>query len=736
VAGLTTLKGSAPASTDNIYIYNGATLTVESALSILKIYLGQTSSGAAGANNRYGILTVNGGVTITFAGNATATNSGIQVNPTSADASSRGCQLNINGTPLSNVVLTNSTDALNTNNKWTITGTYGTITADYAQFKYTWSSTILTLGTSSAYNNATHRINNCQFGINLAANHIIQLVNAAISQVIDIRFNTFTPTVTNTYGIGGSGLTSCIFASGGEIRMDGCILSAASGLVMFWSAIYQTTGIYQNHRMAYADIRPTQVVPTGLTFTNLQDGTVRVEVSNISSIAPTDLFMVFDASNNRRYSIPRVRYEAALDRKPANCGIIAGVPLSAMTGWYAQYTSDNSNFSSSSSVAGTVTPTLLPTAGNIREGFGAGQLSAEIIGAIPNNRISPNTTYPGTQDLPLLSNVSPTDTLEGAMGTSDKLYSAAEEAARNVSAGAGNIIVGASEKIANVDIAGTYKEALEAKVELGYQYGAGGTEYTGTLPSGTLDAPDKPTGLTATAQSATGINLTWDFTVLAAEYDVYRDNVKIATVEADHYTDTGRTANTEYTYKIKAVNDAGESPFSDSVSATTKQEAVIETRIERGIKEAIESMTVAGGYMFDWQASSPRDEGLLETNDYPCAVTIKLDTEDNQDATREGSDSGYYVNHLNVDIETVQLISETDNPAESIKDTENKMLHDLKRLFGIQYYISSEADCLTMNYVTYERRSAFNGDIAKPARLLTKWRVEYMQNRTEPTQTI
>lgn len=40
-------------------------------------------------------------------------------------------------------------------------------------------------------------------------------------------------------------------------------------------------------------------------------------------------------------------------------------------------------------------------------------------GALPENRISPNTAVPGTQDLPALNKVAPSDTLEGATGTMD-----------------------------------------------------------------------------------------------------------------------------------------------------------------------------------------------------------------------------------------------------------------------------------------------------------------------------
>lgn len=136
VAGLTTLKGSAPALTDNIYIFNGARLTVESALSILKIYLGQTSAGAAGAGNRFGHLTVNADQTVTFAGNATATNSGIQSNPTSADASSLNSTITLSGTSGNRVTLTNDGDAASVTKRWLIQFPYGSILSSFTSFRY------------------------------------------------------------------------------------------------------------------------------------------------------------------------------------------------------------------------------------------------------------------------------------------------------------------------------------------------------------------------------------------------------------------------------------------------------------------------------------------------------------------------------------------------------------------------------------------------------------------------
>ena len=66
--------------------------------------------------------------------------------------------------------------------------------------------------------------------------------------------------------------------------------------------------------------------------------------------------------------------------------------------------------------------------------------------------------------------------------------------------------------------------------------------------------PATPTGLEATAISNTEIDLTWDAVTGASGYDIERDGTVIAT---DHssttYNDTGLTLNTEYEYRVRAV---------------------------------------------------------------------------------------------------------------------------------------------------------------------------------------
>lgn len=54
-------------------------------------------------------------------------------------------------------------------------------------------------------------------------------------------------------------------------------------------------------------------------------------------------------------------------------------------------------------------------------------------------------------------------------------------------------------------------------------------------------------------------------------YRVYRNNALIATIAATSFQDSGRTPNTQYTYKVVAFDNFGASPDSNTLTMTTKQ---------------------------------------------------------------------------------------------------------------------------------------------------------------------
>jgi uncharacterized lipoprotein YddW (UPF0748 family)/chitodextrinase len=77
------------------------------------------------------------------------------------------------------------------------------------------------------------------------------------------------------------------------------------------------------------------------------------------------------------------------------------------------------------------------------------------------------------------------------------------------------------------------------------------------VPPADSQAPTVPTGVTATAASTTSIQLNWTAStdnVGVVGYKIWRNGTNIATSATTSYTDTGRTANTSYSYTISAYD--------------------------------------------------------------------------------------------------------------------------------------------------------------------------------------
>src|SRR6185436_5650532 len=92
--------------------------------------------------------------------------------------------------------------------------------------------------------------------------------------------------------------------------------------------------------------------------------------------------------------------------------------------------------------------------------------------------------------------------------------------------------------------------------------------------------PAAPSSLVATPQSATSVALSWaDNSSNETNFEVQRRILPsgsfgvIVTTAANvvSYTDSSATANTSYEYKVRALNSAGGSTFSNVATATTGQ---------------------------------------------------------------------------------------------------------------------------------------------------------------------
>lgn len=93
--------------------------------------------------------------------------------------------------------------------------------------------------------------------------------------------------------------------------------------------------------------------------------------------------------------------------------------------------------------------------------------------------------------------------------------------------------------------------------------------------SGDTTPPAAPTNLSASAVSATQIDLDWDDNSESdlAGYIVYRDGYEIASsVSASQYSDTGLSPTTQYCYTVSAVDfSSNESNESNTACATTQE---------------------------------------------------------------------------------------------------------------------------------------------------------------------
>ncbi|MEU8538647.1 glycoside hydrolase family 18 protein [Streptomyces sp. NPDC048717] len=81
--------------------------------------------------------------------------------------------------------------------------------------------------------------------------------------------------------------------------------------------------------------------------------------------------------------------------------------------------------------------------------------------------------------------------------------------------------------------------------------------------------PAAPTGLTAGSATATTITLGWPAVPGATSYRIQQGATAVATVTGTSYTATGLTPGTAYTFRVTALNSAGESAPSAPVTATT-----------------------------------------------------------------------------------------------------------------------------------------------------------------------
>ena len=118
----------------------------------------------------------------------------------------------------------------------------------------------------------------------------------------------------------------------------------------------------------------------------------------------------------------------------------------------------------------------------------------------------------------------------------------------------------------------------EYRVAAGNQFG--GSDYSNTSSAKTPPAPQlpiAPSNLIATAVSYNQINLTWQdnsdneegFRIERSLNGTSFSQIATVGINVTNYSNTGLTGNTNYYYRVRAYNAAGNSNYSNTSSATT-----------------------------------------------------------------------------------------------------------------------------------------------------------------------
>lgn len=131
-----------------------------------------------------------------------------------------------------------------------------------------------------------------------------------------------------------------------------------------------------------------------------------------------------------------------------------------------------------------------------------------------------------------------------------------------------------------------------------------------TLPSSAPDtqAPSVPTGVRSTAKTASTVSLAWNASTDnfgVTSYEVFRGTTRITTTSSTSFVDTGRAANTSYSYQVRALDAAGNaSAKSAAISVTTSATSTPDGQAPSAPGNLVSTAATASSVSLAWSAST------------------------------------------------------------------------------------------------------------------------------------
>ena len=184
------------------------------------------------------------------------------------------------------------------------------------------------------------------------------------------------------------------------------------------------------------------------------------------------------------------------------------------------------------------------------------------------------------------------------------------------------------------------------------------------ISCGPVSAPTAPTGLNCTAVSSSQIDLSWDASTVADDYNIYRcegasctPTTKVHTESGTFWSDIGLTSSTTYCYRLTAYNEAGESGYGSIISCTTYDNPEVAWNKTFGGLNDDQAYSVQqvsdGGYIItgytDSYGAGNGDVWLIKTDSSGNEVWKKTfggSSHDEARSVQQTSDGGYIISSI------------------------------------------------------------------------------------------